>query len=289
MDETNIWRRLQNIDPRILYVAVVIVIALPLLFPYTIPGIPLQPTVEAYNTVEGVARAKPNGLVLIASDWSASTRGENHWQDVIAIRHLMKRHLKFAVLSLDPQNRSLVTADIATANADTHADYVYGRDYCLWGYKPSTALPQFLKGLVANVPGTVVADYRGTPVQQIPCMKGVQTMQDISMILLVTPTSLLDNFLQFVASAHVPLIYFPTAVMAPEGYPYLDSHQIAGMVTGVKGAGDYEQLMGVSGFGRKISTALSLVYFLILLLILIGNIGYYVERYQQRAGRTPAQ
>jgi hypothetical protein len=279
----NIWEKLQNIEPRILYTLLLVFIAVPLLLGTTIPGVPSAPAQQGYNAIQAVAANRPNSLILIASDWSASTRGENHWQDLAALRQIMRDRMHFAVLSGDPQNRALTQADIATINNElTEAGqqpYVYGRDYCLWGYKPSTAMPQFLKGMVTDVPGTVKEDYKGNPVSSLGCMQGVHNVNDIGAIVLITPTSFLDTFLQFVVTkGNPPLVYFPTSVMAPEGYPYLDSHQIAGMITGVKGAGDYEALEHVKGFGLKISTALSLVYLLILILILLGNTGYYVQR-----------
>ena len=71
--------------------------------------------------------------------------------------------------------------------------------------------------------------------------------------------------------------------MAPTYYPYLDSGQISGMLTGIKGAGDYEGLIGI----RRASAparrgALSLVYFLIVVLIVLGNLGYYAGRTARR-------
>jgi hypothetical protein len=281
-----IWDKLQEIDPRYIYAALLVFVVVPMLFPVSLPNIPSPPAEQAYKTIETVANDNPGGFVLIASDWAASTRGESHWQDLAVLRQIMSHHLRFAEVSFDPQNRSLEQADIATINDElvqTHpgfARYVYGRDYCLWGYRPSTAIPQFLKGLVDNVPETVHSDYKGNLISNLPCMHGINSLKDADAIELITPSSLLDTFLQFVdtKTGGTPLIYLPTSVMAPEGYPYLDSGQISGMVTGIKGAGDYEQLEGAHGFATRISTALSLVYFLILLLILIGNVSYYVGR-----------
>jgi hypothetical protein len=283
MPDKNIWEKLQNIEPRILYTLLLICVVIPLLAGVTIKGIPAQPARDGYIAVQNVAKNRPNSLILFASDWAASTRGENHWQDLAALRQVMQLHMHFAVLSGDPQNRALTQADIATINdelvAAGKAPYIYGKDYCLWGYKPSTSMPQFLKGLVTDIPGTVKEDYKGNKVTDLPCMNGIKTISDIGAIMLITPTSALDNYLQFVISnGNPPLIYFPTSVMAPEGYPYLDSHQLAGMATGVKGAGDYETLENANGFGLKISTALSLVYLLIFVVIVIGNIGYYGAR-----------
>ena len=69
-------------------------------------------------------------------------------------------------------------------------------------------------------------------------------------------------------------------------FPFLDSHQIEGLLAGVKGAGDYEELMGMKGGGTRVATALSLVYALIITLIVVGNIGYFAEKRALAAART---
>jgi hypothetical protein len=82
------------------------------------------------------------------------------------------------------------------------------------------------------------------------------------------------------------MLFAPTAVMAPTYYPYLDTGQMAGMLTGIKGAGDYEGLLGTHSFGSRAAGALSLVYALIILLIILGNVGYYASRAAQRKERN---
>jgi hypothetical protein len=44
----------------------------------------------------------------------------------------------------------------------------------------------------------------------------------------------------------IPVIVGPTAVSAPKFYAYLASHQLTGMLGGMKGAAEYEQLLGRS-------------------------------------------
>jgi hypothetical protein len=58
------------------------------------------------------------------------------------------------------------------------------------------------------------------------------------------------------------------------------------MLLGVKGAGDYETLLGVKGRGTKVATALSMVYALIIGLIVLGNVGHFLARRAERRGGT---
>ena len=76
----------------------------------------------------------------------------------------------------------------------------------------------------------------------------------------------------------VPLIYGCTAVMAVEAYPYLRSGQVQGMLNGLTGAGQYESLLNKPGFGSRMSASLSWAHFLILALIVLGNVAMVAAR-----------
>ena len=86
----------------------------------------------------------------------------------------------------------------------------------------------------------------------------------------------------------VPLAIGTTAVLATDWYPYLQSGQIIGLIGGLKGAAEYENLVnwkfkmeGRSLFGMKAirnMNAVTIAELLIILFILLGNIGYFLEK-----------
>src|SRR5690348_11746522 len=98
------WQKLQKIDPRILYLVLAIFIVAPLVFRnFVLPIIPSQQTIDAYDTIEQVAKTSPGKLAIVDGWWSASTRGEQKWQTKAVLRQLMRDHIPFAILSGDPQ------------------------------------------------------------------------------------------------------------------------------------------------------------------------------------------
>src|SRR5579862_622118 len=104
----SIWEKLQKLDSRIFYVILIIMIVVPLMFPeFKLPIIPSQQTVSAYNTVEQAANAGPGKIALVDSWWAASTQGEQKWQAKAVLTQLMRDHIPFALISGDPQNRTL--------------------------------------------------------------------------------------------------------------------------------------------------------------------------------------
>lgn len=285
-----VWDRLQTIDRRIIYGVLLVVILIPLFLPIKLPTYPSKQSQDFYDTIERVAKDSPNKIVIIDGQWSASTRGENQWQAQAVVTHLMARHLHFAIISFDTQNNTLMQAQVVEPLAQKYG-YVYGRDYVNWGYKPISSFVPTLKGLVTDIPGTIKKDYKGTPLAQIAVMKGIKTRGDVGAVVEITPSATAETWLGlFEQNNTPPFLFAPTAVMAPTYYPYLDTGQMAGMLTGIKGAGDYEgllihaNLLDKPSFGTRAAGALSLVYTLIILLVILGNVGYYASRAAQRRG-----
>ena len=73
-----------------------------------------------------------------------------------------------------------------------------------------------------------------------------------------------------------------TAVSAPKYYAFVDAGQFVGLLGGMKGAAEYELLVGKSGKAVKGMGAQSLVHLLIIGLVIVGNIGYFVSRRKKR-------
>ena len=75
-----------------------------------------------------------------------------------------------------------------------------------------------------------------------------------------------------------------TAVMAPKYYPFLQTGQVSGMMSGMKGAAEYEKLVLEHGYATELGTAetgmnsQSMIHILIIVFILLGNIGYFFSR-----------
>ncbi len=285
---TTLWNRLQTIDRRIIYAVLLGVILIPLFFPITLPTYPSKQSQDFYDTIERVAKESPNKIVIIDGQWSPSTRGENQWQTQAIVTHLMQRHLHFAILSFDTQNNTVTQTQIVEPLAKKYG-YVYGKDYVNWGFRPIASFVPTIKGLVTNIPGTIKKDYKGTPITQFAVMKGIKTRDDVGALVEITASATAEYWLGlFEQNDNPPFLFAPTAVMAPTYYPYLDANQMSGMLTGIKGAGDYEGLLIKGGllktpsFGTRAAGALSLVYALIILLIVFGNVGYYAGRAAQR-------
>ena len=76
---------------------------------------------------------------------------------------------------------------------------------------------------------------------------------------------------------NVPIIAGCTAVSAPEYYPYVSSGQLLGLLGGLAGAAEYEQLIETPGWGTVGMSAQSLGHLTIVILIILGNLLYFIN------------
>ena len=66
--------------------------------------------------------------------------------------------------------------------------------------------------------------------------------------------------------------------------PYMHSRQLIGMVPGLRGAAGYESLIDMKGLGTAGLDAQSIAHIVILLLIVLGNVAFVLDRRQIRKG-----
>jgi hypothetical protein len=268
--------KFQNIDRRIMYILLAVVVAVPLIWNLQLP-IATTPDVRSfYDTVENIPEGK---IAVLSIVWASGTIAENGPQTEAIVRHMFKKGVPFAILSWDQQGTTLA-GNIAQRVAKEMGKE-YGVDWVNWGYRPAY-ISQFVRALAKDVPKTVVTDINGTPITKIPMMRNVKNVKDIGMVVDITPSATVEVWIAFFGQPYrIPVGYAPTAVMVPEGYNYLDAKQIAGMLPGMVGAAEYETLINSPGKGLRGASALSTSHMLIIILIVLGNLGYLAARRRQ--------
>ncbi len=137
-----------------------------------------------------------------------------------------------------------------------------------------------------DFPKVVEYDYHKTPVNKIPALNGVKNHKQIGAVVEITPSGTVEYWISFFNGPYkVPLVYCPTAVMAAEAYPFIDSGQISGMLNGVVGAAQYETLIGFGCTATDASAAawaLSSAHIFIILLIILGNVSFILMRKSEK-------
>lgn len=273
--------RLSRIDRRLIFALVAFFCLVPLVTGFSMPGMVSPPTQKLYDAIEATPADK---LVVLSVAWDAGTKGENEPQTEALIAHLFRLKRRFAIISMSAPQSPTLTQGIAERVAPEFGAK-YGEQWVNWGLKTGGAA--WLQGLPKDVPSALGnKDWKAVALSQLPAMNGVKTFRDnVGLVIDITPTGSLPMWVSFVGQPHsVKIGYACTAVMSPEAYPYLDSNQIVGLMSGMAGAAQYFQLLNRKGFVTQAMTAQAMAHFLILALIAVGNVGYFAGRRVERQG-----
>ncbi|MBN1917807.1 MAG: hypothetical protein JW889_07860 [Verrucomicrobia bacterium] len=168
---------LDRLNYRIVYISLALLLALP----YIVGNWESKPRPRAitrgmFDAIEQCAEeGKP---VLLLNSWIMDSRGENQPQFEAVVEHMMRRRVKFIMLSTFVDT-SLVGADLCKKSEqyfkqEFGEDYIeYGRDWLMLGYRilpggwPIWVPNMKEKGIV----GTFRTDYQGVDLWKYPIME----------------------------------------------------------------------------------------------------------------------
>lgn len=271
----SIWDRLSNLDRRVYYVLLVIVVALPIIKPWGLPIKTGEPAQDFVNTVNSV----PNGgYIALAIDYRSDCIVELNPMVVTLYRQAFAKDIKIVMWSNVDEGAN-VTEPI-TRKIGAELGKTYGVDWVNLGYKPGGEVT--MKKMVDNFwEGAAYVDMAGTPLEQLPIMQGFDSLKkaDLLIDMMAVVPSPAENYLKMVSIPHgVPMAVGTTAIQSPTEMPYYSSGQYKGMLGGLRGAAEYEFLVGAPGPAMMGMDAQSAAHLLVILLIALSNIGYLVGR-----------
>jgi len=238
-----------------------------------------EATQASYDAIENLA---PGSIIVISTDWEASTQAESGPQTEAIVRHIFRRDLKLVVLGLWPQGNSATEA-IVDRLAGEYGK-AYGTDWVNLGYKPGGEV--VLASLAENIRTLYPQDARGTPIDDLEICRELTGAKDMSLVISVSwgdPGHI--TWVKMVGTPHkVPIIAAVTAVSIAGCAPYVQSGQITGVIGGLGGAAEYEKLVESPGKATAGMGAQTVGHILILVLVLVGNIGYVAAKRRPSKG-----
>ena len=270
-------------DPRVIYAILLIVITVPVLMHTTVP-VPVNPTTLAlYQFIENLP---PNSLVVESFDYATSVVPELHPQAIVVTQQIFLRPLKLLFVANDPNGPTLSEAVLDTINK---GNKTYGVDYANLGYIPNTAS---LIGMLSNIAEFLPLDTHGNPTADLPIIKEFPAAKVASLVITFDDdSSSLNSYLQYwQGRANIPVAVGATATLAPGYMPLYSSGQLVGVLFSVRAAAEYEVLLhqqyncclGISGASSSM-VALSASHFLIVAMVVFGNVAYLIGRRTRRA------
>jgi hypothetical protein len=261
--------RLEQLDRRWIFFAVGLLVLLPLLFPLALPLYVSPPVAGFVKAVDSI----PNGShVLMSCDYDPSAIPEMVPMTRTALRQLLDKKCKVVITVLWNGGPGLVDKVVRQVVEKEYPDRTYGVDYVNLGYKAGDEAVMVLMG--QGILNAFPRDYRGNDTRSMPIMKGVRDYSSFPMLVNISGgyPGTKEWVQQVQARFHLPMVAGVTAVSAPEFYPYLQSHQLLGLLGGMAGAAEYEKARREKGSATRGMDAQSLAHYFVALCIVLGNV-----------------
>jgi hypothetical protein len=264
---------LMAIDRRIIFILVALAVSIPLFAKFKLPVVPSPFVRKIYDTVENLP---PRSTVLIAFDFDGASQAELLPMTVALLHHCFRNDHRVFMMTLWQGAFGLIEQAVKeTAGAYGKKS---GEDYAVLGYKPGYT--SVIIGMGQDMVNTFPKDAYQCDTASMPVFAGVKTLRDMKYVIDIAAGNTVDAWIvygreksKFTFGAGC------TGVMAPDCYPYLGTGQLNGLMGGLRGAADYEELVGKPGEGLAGMPAQSVTHVLVVLLIILGNATYLLLRH----------
>ena len=268
--------QMAKVDRRWIFLTIGLVVLIPLLYPLALPIRPGKDSQQVYDFVEAL---EDSSKVLLSCEYGPSTKPEIHPMVTSLLHHLfsLKKGHKVYVVCLWPDGQFMAEEALDEV-AVKRFGLTYGEDYVMLGFRPGAEA--VVKGIVSDLRKLYTIDAKGTKIEDIPMMKGINRFEDFDFLFSGSagyPGT--TEWVQFAADpTDVPMSTGTTSIQVNEMMPYVLGGQIKGILAGMPGAAEYEELIGVKGIATSGMDAQSIAHFIIVLFIVLGNLGYFIER-----------
>jgi hypothetical protein len=269
---------IDQVDRRVIYVMVLVGLMLPLVWPLGLP-VGLSPvTRQAFDLIE---RLQPGDIAIISPDFTPGTEAENLSQTVAFVHHLMRRRVRIIGLALVPDG--IIYAERVLLDLAPKYGYEYGRDFVIMPWKAGGE--SLVVAMGRDFQGTYPEDFRGRPTRGT-LVDDVVSIRDVDVIISIVTGESMTWYIRQIQAVHgVPVTGGATAVVVPTVMPFIAAGQLIGVLTGLKGAAEYELLIGVPGVATAGMDAQTLSHLITMAFILLGNVAYLYKR-KNRARRA---
>lgn len=271
--------RMLAIDRRIIFVVIGLCTLLPLLYPV---GLPIRISPEVKGIYDHIETLPEGSVFLLSLDFDPASKPELYPQAVALLRHAFKRNLRIVTMTLWVTGTGM--ADQVVTQMANEAGKTSGKDYVFLGWSPGGSA--VIINLGQDLYRTFPTDYSGRPTEALPVLAGVRNLRDVDYaVCLGAGNPGVGEWYVFGKDKYkFELGGGSTGVIAPGLYPLLRSGQINGLIGGLRGAAEYESLIGQKGRAVAGMDAQSATHLAIIVLVIMCNLFYFLLR--QRRGQS---
>jgi hypothetical protein len=268
--------KMMTIDRRWVYLLIGLAVIIPTVVSFEVP-VSISPEVKKiYDFVE---RIEPGKHLFVCMDYDPSSMAELNPMAEAIVNQAFDRNIKIIFVTLSQFGAGLVE-QITSKLADKRGK-VRGVDYTFLGYRPYPAITILAMGIDFRVP--FPEDYYDVPLDSLPVMRGIKNFYNVEGVIEITSGSTADFWLIYGNGRYgFPLALGITGVMSADFYQYLQSGQLFGIIPGVKGAAEYEDLVSYPGEGMAQMPYQVIAHGVIIAFIIISNAAYFASRKRKK-------
>jgi hypothetical protein len=228
---------------------------------------------SVYDYIEAMPE---RSVFLMSLDFDPASKPELHPQAVALLRHAFRKNLRVVAMTLWVSGTGM--ADQVITQVAKEMGKEAGKDYVFLGWSPgaSSVIINMGQDLYKAFP----ADYAGKATKELPVLQGVQSLRDVTYaVSLGAGNPGVEAWYVFGKDKYkFELGGGCTGVIAPGLYPLLRSGQINGLIGGLRGAAEYEVLIGRRARAVAGMDAQSASHFAIIALVILCNVFYLAIR-----------
>ncbi|MFV1958079.1 MAG: hypothetical protein ACC662_01570 [Planctomycetota bacterium] len=275
---------LSRMDRRWVFLGVGVLTVVPFFLPMGLAIKTTRYTQLVYDEIEALRPASdPDSKpILLSMDYDPGTLAELGPMAKAILRHIFSRKGKVIVISFMPTGAGLAKETLDSIAAEFKNQGIEeGVNYAYLGF--NTPVAAVMQSIGRDIRDNYPTDTRKVPLDDMPMFKGVRNYDDMHIVIDLAGSNLpavwITNAVERFGARFAMGV---TNVMAADLTPYIPQ-QAKGMIGGLRGAAEYETMLH-DEYGLELGDAVrgmdsqSITHVYILLLILLGNLGYFLSR-----------
>jgi len=268
--------KLLHLDRRIIFILMALAVAVPVAGGWRFDAGSNPRTTDVYNYINDLPKGS---AVMLVFDYGPASMPELQPMALAISRHVLQRDLRLLALTVYPDAPLLI--DQALQQASEGLNKQDGVDYVNLGFKPG--LVNVILGMGSDIGGVFRTDFKERRFRDLEIARGLRNYDNIGLVIDLASSSTPGAWILYgYQRYHVKVAAGVTAVMAQDYYPYLQTGQLIGLLNGMKGAAEYEKLIGAPGKATSAMGPQSCAHFLIIVLVVFGNVVYFISRRRAR-------
>jgi len=271
----SIWEKLTSIPREVIMGLVFIAILIPALNPLGLPLMVGSMSHAWYDTVDSMPAGS---IVLFDIGYGSGGYPSLGPGNIAAFHQMFDKDLRIVIMATALEGSMMYPLIMEGVKPESNYGAVYGEDYVFLGYIAGTQTA--MAGVLGDLHALASKDYQGTALSSLPLAAEVSGADDFDLVAYMTTAGGTAEGWVYQAYSQYdrPIIGGMLSMMTTSMKPYYDTGQMLGLMDGIKGAADLEFLTGHAGDAIISSDILSFTQTLVLILILIGNVAFWMQK-----------